>query len=260
MDFELVFFLYIVHLACLKMAQSERIFRELLCESRSHPVESTDPNTARTIDDLKRQLKEAKAELEGERTKARLLISQCDKDSRRIKDEGDKKLSVSLEALSIRKEQERSGDIRRVEERLRREWEAELRALEAKKNEELSKAQRKWVHDRDEEIRRAVREERERCFKEVGGVSEEAWQKEDKLTRELFQLSQQNSALDDQVYRLSRENKSQIEQMRRMKHEHELEIADILRQHQTEASRYVLLLLSVMCPQVVSYWWLFSIP
>ncbi len=231
---------YTIQVACLKMAQSERMFRDLLCESRSHPVESTDPNTARTIDDLKRQLKEAKAELEGERTKARLLVSQCDKDVRRIKDEADKKLSASLEALSIRKEQERSGDVRRVEERLRREWEADLRALEVKKNEELSRAQRKWGQNRDEEIRRAVREEREKCFKEVGGVSEEAWQKEDKLTRELFQLSQQNSTLDDQVYRLSRENKSQIEQMRRMKHEHELEIADILRQHQTEASRYVL--------------------
>lgn len=210
----------------------------MLCESRSHPVESTDPNTARTIDELKRQLRDTKAELEGERTKARLLTSQCEKDIKRVKDDADKKLNASLEALSIRKEQDRATDIKRVEDRLCKEKEAELRALEARKNDEMSRTQRKWSHDRDDELRRAVREERERCYRD-GAVSD-AGQKEDKLTRELFMLSQQSSSLEDQVIHLSRENKGQIEQMRRMKHEHDLEIADILRQHQTEASRYEL--------------------
>lgn len=220
------------------MAQSERIFRDMLCESRSHPVESTDPNTARAIDELKRQLREAKAELEGERTKARLLASQCEKDIRKVREEADKKLSASLEALSVRKEQERVTDVRKVEDRVRREWETALRASEAKKNEEMIRVQRKWLHDRDEEVRRAVREERERCYHEVMAEHGEVSIKEDKLTRELFQLSQQNSALEDQVANLSRENRTQIEQLRRMKHEHELEIADILRQHQSEASRW----------------------
>lgn len=222
-----------------KMAGSEKLFRDMLCESRAHPVESTDPNTARTIDELKRQLREAKAELEGERTKSRLLNSQCEKDIKRVKDEADKKLSASLEALSIRKEQDRAADIRRVEDRLLKEREIELRTLEARKNEEMMRAQRKWNHDRDEDVRRAVREERERCYHEVGVVSEEAGMKEGKLTRELFMLSQQNNLLEEQVINLTRENRGQIDQLRRMKNEHNLEIADILRQHQTEASRCV---------------------
>lgn len=219
------------------MAQSEKIFRELLCESRSHPVESTDPNKARTIDELKRQLRETRAELEAERVKARQLQTEHDRDIRRVKEEGDKKLSASLEALAIRKEQERAVDVRRVEDRLRKEWEVEVRTLEARKTEELSRAQRKWQHDHEEEVRRAVRDERERRLQDLSCESDEVAIKEEKMTRELFQLSQQVSSLEDQVYNLSRENKVQIEQMRRMKHEHELEIADILRQHQTEASR-----------------------
>lgn len=219
------------------MAQSEKIFRELLCESRSHPVESTDPNKARTIDELKRQVRDAKAELEAERLKIRQLQTERDKDLRRVKEEADRKLSTSLEAFAVRKEQERATDVRKVEERLRKEWEGEFRALEARKTEELNRAQRRWQHDHDEEVRRAVRDERERYFKDVSIENDDVLFKEEKLTRELFQLNQQVSSLEDQVYNLSRENKVQIEQMRRMKHEHELEIADILRQHQTEASR-----------------------
>ena len=221
------------------MAQSEKIFRDLLCERRSHPVETTDPAGARTIDELKRQLRDVRAELESERVKSRQLVSQCEKDVRRVREEGDLKLSASLEALSVRKEQERAVDVHRVEERLKKEWESERRVWEREKMDELARAQRKWQHDRDEDVRRSVRDERERCYKEMADSmgQDEALAKEDKLTRELFVLSQHNVQLDDQVYNLSRENKNQIEQMRRMKHDHENEIADVIRQHKNEASR-----------------------
>lgn len=222
------------------MAASQKIFRDLLCESRSHPVETTDPTGARTIDELKRQLREVRAELESERVKSRQLVSQCEKDVQRVREEGDQKLSASLEALTIRKEQERTVDVHRVEERLKREWESERRVWEREKMDEFARAQHKWQRDREEEVRRSVREERERCAKEMSDSmgQDEALAKEDKLTRELFILSQQNVQLDDHVYNLSRENKNQIEQIRRMKHDHENEIADIVRQHKIEASRY----------------------
>lgn len=221
------------------MAQSEKIFRDMLCESRSHHVETTDPTGARTIDELKRQLREVRAELESERVKSRQLVSQCEKNVQRVKEEGDVKLAASLEALAIRKEQERTNDILKVEERIQKEWESERRIWEREKVDEFARAQRKWQQERDDDVRKSMREERERCHRDMISSNEqgEVHAKQDKITRELFMLSQQNVQLEDQVFNLSRENRNQIEQMRRMKNEHENEIADIIRKHRSEASR-----------------------
>ena len=43
---------------------TEKVFRDLLCEGRSLPAETSDPAGARTIDELRKQVKDLKAELD----------------------------------------------------------------------------------------------------------------------------------------------------------------------------------------------------
>ena len=55
------------------MAQTEKIFRDILCEGRALPAETTDPAGARTIDELRKQVSKLKWELEAEKQKIRQL-------------------------------------------------------------------------------------------------------------------------------------------------------------------------------------------
>ena len=223
------------------MAQSEKLFRETLCESRSYAVETTDPAGARTIDELRRQVKELRTTLEGEKVKYRETVREHEKQLHHLREEEARRLDAALEACAMRKEQEKTNELKKSEERMERQKDHELKMLKKEKTEELIRNYRKWQTEKNEAIRTAVEAERRQSLEEFQASSsfseEEAQAREAKLTREVFILGEQNDSLEQRVRDLSRLNRKQIDQMRRMKQECEMKVEAIVRQHKTEASR-----------------------
>lgn len=218
---------------------SERIFRDTLCESRSYAIETTDPTSARTIDELRRLVKDLRATVDADKVKHRLLVRDHEKQLQHIREEEARRLDASLEACVVRKEQEKVNELKKLEERLNKQKEHELRQLAKEKADELNKGYRKWLMEKNEAIRVAVDTERRQSMEDLQSsfAEEEAHAREDKLTREVFMLGEQNSTLEQQIKNLSRLNRAQIDQMRRMKQECDAKIEGVVRQHKTEASR-----------------------
>ncbi len=221
------------------MAQSEKLFRDMLCESRSYSVETMDPTGARTIDELRRQVKELKAQYEGEKVKLRQAQRDHEKKLQQLRDEEAMRLDTALEACSVRKEQEKLNELRKLEERLGKQRDQDLRMLRKEKMEELNKSLRKWQLEKNEAVRLAAEVERRRSSMEFQAQysEEEAQSREAKLTREVFILGEQNEALEDQVRNLSKQNRVQIDQMRRLKMEADMKVEGVIKQHKLEASR-----------------------
>lgn len=221
------------------MAQTEKAFRDILCEGRALPSETSDPAGARVIDELRKLVKELRAELEGERGKSRQLIRDHEKEIRSLRDEGARKLDTSLESLSVRKDQERAAEIKKVEERLEKQKENELRILAKDHTDEMRMIQRKFQHEKEEGVRLAVEEERRHYSEEFLHVfpEDEVIAREARLTKELFVLGEQNQRLEDQVKCLTKENRAQIELLRRMKQEYSMEVESVVKQNKLEASR-----------------------
>ena len=218
---------------------AEKAFRDTLCESRSYNVETTDPTGARTIDELRRSVKELRATLEAERIKNRKLVREHEKQLQHIREEDARRLDAALEACGMRKEQEKSNELKKLEDKLKKQEDLAIRQLAKKKEDELNKSFRKWNHDKQEAIRVAVETERRLSMEDLQAsfAEEEALARESKLTREVFILGEQNSTLEEQVRNLSRLNRAQIDQMRRIKQECDAKIENFLRQHKMEASR-----------------------
>ena len=223
------------------MATTEKVFRDLLCEGRALPAETSDPAGARTIDELRKQVKELKAELEADRVKSRQLVRDHEKELRTLREESERKLETTVESLSLRKDQERAAEIRKVEERLEKQKESELRMSGKDHADEVRHLQRKWQHEKEEGIRQAVEEERRHYSEELLHVlpEEEVVARETRLTKELFVLGEQNERLEDEVKSLTRQNRAQIELLRRMKHEYSMEVESVVKQNKIEASRLV---------------------
>lgn len=221
------------------MAQTEKIFRDILCEGRALPAETTDPAGARTIDELRKQVSKLKWELEAEKQKFRQLYRDHENELKKLREEHARKLETSLESANFLKDQEKLAEIKRVEERLLRQNDHDLKALEREKNEEMRKVQRRIEHERDDSLRVAIEVERKRIYGEFQEMfqEDEMAARETKLKKEVFMLGEQNERLEEQVRNLTKENRSQIELLRRMKHEHEAEIGSLMKKHQSEASR-----------------------
>ncbi len=222
------------------MAQSARAFRETLCESRGYPVETTDPTGARMIDELRRQVKELSASLEGEKMKRRQLVREHEKKLHQCREEEAVRLDTSLDACAARKDQEKAVEIKKLLESWDKQKEQDIRQLNKEKAVEVNKQFKKWQLEKNEAVKIAMETEKRRSLDEFNASfsGEEALAREDKLTREVFILGEQNDSLEQQIKNLSRLNRAQIDQMRRMKHECESRIDEVIRQHKTEASRY----------------------
>ena len=215
------------------------MFRDTLCESRSYAVETTDPTGARTIDELRRQVKELRANVEGDKVKRRQMLREHEKQLQQIREEEARRLDTSLEACSVRKEAEKANELKKLEERLKKQKDLEVRQLSKEKADELNKSFRKWQTEKTEAVRVAVETEKRQSLEEFQASfsEDEALAREDKLTREIFTLGEQNGALERQVKNLSRLNRAQIDQMRRIKQECDIKLDGVIRQHKTEASR-----------------------
>lgn len=218
---------------------AEKAFRDTLCESRSYNVETTDPTGARTIDELRRSVKDLRATLEAERIKSRTLVREHEKQLQHIREEDARRLDAALEACGMRKEQEKSNELKKLEDRLKKQEDLSIRQLAKKKEDDLNRSFRKWNHEKHEAVRVAVETERRLSLDDLQAsfAEEEALAREGKLTREVFMLGEQNTTLEEQVRNLSRLNRAQIDQMRRIKQECDVKIENFLRQHKMEASR-----------------------
>lgn len=221
------------------MAQSEKTFRELLCEGRAQPVETTDPSAARLIGELKRQVGELRSELEVERLKCRQQAREQEHEIRRLKEESERKLEASVAAAVARIDHGRAEEVRRLEERLFKEHENELRALIRDKNEELRSLHQRMERERERSVSMAVQQEHQQAVEEMQQMvpEGECRRREHRITSEMFRLNDLNQQLEEQVRNLTRENRTQIDQIRRMRHEHAMELQGIVHQHQAEASR-----------------------
>lgn len=202
-------------------------------------METTDPTGARTIDELRRLVKDLRATLDAEKVKYRQLVREHDKQLQHLREEEARRLDTSLEACAVRKDQERATETKKLEERFKKQREQELRQLAKEKADELNKCYRKWQAEKAEAVRVAMENERRQSLEDFQAsfAEDEAHAREDKLTREVFTLGEQNGALEQQVRNLSRLNRAQIDQMRRIKQECDARVDSIIRQHRTEASR-----------------------
>lgn len=221
------------------MAQSEKVFKDLLCEGRAQSAETSDPVAAQVIHELRKQVSKLKGELEGERQKVKQQEWDHEKELKRIREEVEKKMDVTVEALTLRKDQEKQAELKKLDERLHRELDQQLKQRERDKLEELRRIQRRLERERNDSIRHAVEDERRIALEEMQRMlpEDECAMREAKLAKEVFLLGEQNEQLQENVRNLMNENRSQIDLIRRMKHEHEAEIASLIKKNQSDASR-----------------------
>lgn len=221
------------------MAQAEKVFKDLLCDGRSLANDAADPNDARIIDELKKQVVKLKTDLEAEKQKTRAQQSAQAGELKKLREDHDKRLETALESALRKKDLEKQFELKKMEDALLRQKDQELKTLARDKEEELKKLQRKMSKDCEDQVRQAVDAERKFAKEHIetllsgGPISE----RESNLTREVFILGEQAFQLESQAQTLRQENKALAEQLRRVKADHEVEIQDLLRQTKAEAQR-----------------------
>lgn len=193
---------YLTKTVKLRMAaQSGKLFQDILCESRAHPVETTDPIAAKTIDELKKHVSRQKADIETERAKLRELQRSHEKEIKSLRDEAEKKLEKSLEALSRRKDDEKLTEISQVKERLLKQNQQELRTQRGDLEDEMRRLERRLTKEREDSMRKILNLERKRTEEELSHyVPEDAvMTREEHLKAEIFRLGEEVERLEFQV-------------------------------------------------------------
>lgn len=182
-------------------AQSGKLFQDILCESRAHPVETTDPVAAKTIDDLKKQVSRQRTEIETERAKLRELQRSHERELVSIHDQSEKKLNRSLEALSHRKDDEKVAEISQVKERLLKQNQQELRTLRGDLEDEMKRLERRLTREREESMRKILNLERKKTEEELSHYLPEdtVMTREEHLKAEIFRLGEEVERLEFQV-------------------------------------------------------------
>ena len=193
---------YLTKTVKLRMAaQSGKLFQEILCESRSHPVESTDPVAAKTIDDLKKQVSRQRAEIEAERVKLRELQRSHEKEIRMVREDLEKERDRSLEALSCRKDNEKVAEVAQVKERLIKQNQHELRTQRGDLEDEMRRLERRLTKEREETMRKVLNLERKKTEEEAAHhmLEDTVMTREEHLKAEIFRLGEDVERLEFQV-------------------------------------------------------------
>lgn len=193
---------YLTKTVKLRMAaQSGKLFQDILCESRAHPVESTDPMAAKTIDELKKQVSKQRTDIETERAKLRELQRSHEKEIKSIRDQSEKKLEKSLDALSRRKDDEKLSEISQVKERLLKQNQQELRTQRGDLEDEMRRLERRLTRERQESMRKILDLERKRTEEELAHYLPEdtVMTREEHLKAEIFRLGEEVERLEFQV-------------------------------------------------------------
>ncbi len=222
------------------MEAMDRAFQQSLCESRSI-LDNLDPASARIINELQKHNNRLKGELATEKFKCRSMARDHLFELKRLREEHEKRLESSLDALNSRKDQEKAVDMKRVEEQLIKRRVNEVKFVNKEKVEELKALERRMQRKGEENVRHALEKQRREIYEEVEMAripdEQEMHKRQSKLMKEVFDLGEENMKLEDHVRNLANENRSQIEQLRRMKQEHKAEIDHILRQNKVDAAR-----------------------
>ena len=221
------------------MAQTEKVFKDLLCDGRSLVGDAADPTDARIIDELRKQVTKLKTDLEVEKQKTRTLQSANAGEVKKLREDHERRLESSVEAAIRKKDLEKQLELKKMEDALAKQKDQELKALVRDKDEELKKLQRKMSKDCEDQLRQAVDAERKLAREHIEGLLSGGpiSERESNLTREVFILGEQTFQLESQAQTLRQENKALAEQIRRLKADHEVEIQDLLRQTKAEAQR-----------------------
>lgn len=193
---------YLTKTVKLRMAaQSGKLFQDILCESRAHPVESTDPIAAKTIDELKKQVSKLRTDIETERAKLREVQRSHEKEIKSLRDQSEKKLERSLEALSRRKDDEKLAEISQVKERLLKQNQQELRTQRGDLEDEMRRLERRLTREREESMRKILNLERKRTEEELAHYLPEdtVMTREEHLKAEIFRLGEEVERLEFQV-------------------------------------------------------------
>lgn len=159
---------------------------------------------------------------------------------KRLREEHERRLESSLEAQSVRKNNEKTMEFKKLEESIHRERDIQLKTFQREKSEEIRLLEKRLLAEHEEKLRYSLEQERRLAFNEAQAQlpdEDELVARENKLAKEVFSLGGENMRLEDQIRHLSQENRSQIELIRRMKKEHELEIEGLLRKNKSEAAR-----------------------
>ena len=193
---------YLTKTVKLRMAaQSGKLFQEILCESRAHPVDTTNPVAAKVIDDLKKQVSQQRHEIEAERTKLRELQRNHERELRTIREQAEKKLDRSLDALSRRKDDEKLAELAQVKERLLKQNQQELRMQRTDLEEEMARLERRLAREREESVRKVLDIERKKTEEELSHYLPEdsVMSREEHLKAEIFRLGEEVERLEFQV-------------------------------------------------------------
>ena len=182
-------------------AQTGKLFQDMLCESRSHPVETTDPAAAKIIDELKKQVAKEKTELEAERVKSRQMYRDHEKELKVVQEMAEKKLEQSLHAQSHRKETERISEMMQLKERLLKENQQELRFQRTELEEEMKRLERRLTKEREEMMRNVLNLERKKTEEELSHYLPEdtVATREEHLKAEIYRLGEEMESLEFQV-------------------------------------------------------------
>lgn len=222
------------------MEAIDRAFQQSLCESRG-VFENLDPASARQLNELQKQNSKLKSELAAERQKCRMNAKDHLVELKRLREEQERRLESSLEALNARKDQEKAVELKRVEEQLIRERENKVKFVNKNKTEEIKALERRLQKKADEHLRHSLERQKREIYEEVEAAripdEQGMARREAKLMKEVFDLGEDIMKLEEQNRHLSNESRSQIEQIRKMKQEHKAEIDHILRQTKIDAAR-----------------------
>ena len=182
-------------------AQSGKLFKETLCESRAHPVDSSDPTAAKTIDELKKLVSRHRAEIESERSKFRELEWSHEREVRSIREDAERKLERSLDALARRKDDERLAEVEQTRDRLLKQNQQELRTLRVELEEEMKRLERRLTREREESMRKVLDLERKKTEEELSHYLPEdsVASREEHLKAEIFRLGVEVERLEFQV-------------------------------------------------------------
>ena len=217
-----------------------KAFKQSLCESRSI-FDNLEPASARLINELQRQITKLKGDLALEKQKCRRMAQDHLAELKRLREEQERRLESSLDALNSRKDQEKMVELKRVEEQLIKQRDSEVKFVQNEKKEEMKTLERRMQRRAEENQRLALERQRREIYEEVEASripdEQETAKRQAKLMKEVFDLGEENFKLEEHVRNLTNENRSQIEQLRRMKQEHKAEIEHILRQNKIDAAR-----------------------
>lgn len=189
------------------------------------------------FDELTKQIDKLKTDLEAEKQKLRQVHRDKVLELKAKQEEFDKKLERALEVQAKKRETDKQGDLKAVEEKIKRQKEREIKNIWRLKEDEIKRLKRQFAREKEDAVKEVIESERKKSVEKVHEGEDILTAKITQLTKDIFALNEQNTKLEEQVKHLAQENHEKIELMRRMKREHEAKIENLVKQYKSDAMR-----------------------